>query len=306
MNKQTVKSKKKNVADITVGYQCNCNCLFCSVGDKRKELIKTTEDIELDILEAKKLGVDVLGLGGGEPTIRKDIFEIVNFAKKQGFPTIRIQTNGQMFAYDWFVDKIIEAGANFFRFSIHGHNAKLHDKQTRVPGSFDRAIKGINNLKKRGFSVEVDIVINKVNYKFLPQFIEYLLSLGVFKFGFIYQTYVGNVNKNIDKLAIRISEVTPYLKEALEIAKNYNVDKNVIINIPFCLIEKYKKDTVEEAGFNTVIFNPEKTIDLDLNRFEDKIKTKGCKKCKYNNQCCGVWNDYAAIFGLGEIKPITN
>ena len=78
---------KKTV--LFLWYSCNNNCLFCRNSHKRKKIKdKSTLEIKKDIITAKKEGSDYLELIGGEPTIRKDIFNIVSFAKKIGFDTI--------------------------------------------------------------------------------------------------------------------------------------------------------------------------------------------------------------------------
>lgn len=295
---------KKRMMDITVGYQCNQNCRFCSVGHKRKELNKSADDIKKDILYAKKLGIEVLGFGGGEPTIRKDIFEVVKFAKEQGFSTIRIQTNGLMFGYEWFAKKMIESGANYFKFSMSGHTAELHDYMSRVQGSFDSAIRGIKNLKELGQSVEVNIIITKQNYKLLPQIVNFYIEMGVSKFCFIYLTIVGNAKDNYKEVIPQMKEVIPYLTEVLELIDDLELDKALCFNIPVCMMEKYKEQLIEFSGFNALIANPERIEDIDEERFLGKSKGPGCKKCKYKKKCFGIWNHYTDIFGFEEFKPV--
>jgi MoaA/NifB/PqqE/SkfB family radical SAM enzyme len=295
---------RKQVVDITVGYQCNQNCLFCSVGHKRKDLNKSTEQIKKDILKAKQIGVNVLGFGGGEPTMRKDIFELAEFAKKQGFDTIRIQTNGMMLGYRWFAEKIVHSGANYFKISIHGHTPELHDSLTQVKGSFDKAIQGIKNLKKLNQSVEVNIVINKKNYKFLPQIVNFFIGLGITKFCLIYLTVVGNARSNPREIVPKISAVLPYVNESLDIINNLNLDKGLCFNIPICLMQGYEQQLIEMGDFNTLIANPERIEDIDAERKLGKKKSSSCKNCVYDNICFGVWENYTDIFGFEEFKPV--
>ncbi|MCP4133205.1 MAG: radical SAM protein [bacterium] len=291
-------------ADITVNYKCNQNCLFCSIGHMRKDLNKSTDEIKQDIWQAKNSGAKVLGFGGGEPTIRKDLFELIRFARGLEFPVIRLQTNGMMLGYEPFVEKVLEAGANFFKFSIHSHIPRIHDRLTRVEGSFAQAIKGIENLKKRGFSVEVDIVINKLNYKFIPQFIDFFIAKGISKFCFISMIYEGNSITCRDEIAVKISEIIPYLQDALEIIDTFRLDKGVIFNIPFCFMPSYVESMAESGDFNTLVITPEDKQVLDFSKFEGKLKGPNCNNCKYYEKCPGLWEQYAEYFGFDELKPI--
>ena len=96
----------KKRLDLKVGYTCNNNCRFCVVADKRKFGDLTTKELKKQMEEGRKTCEDIV-FTGGEPTIRKDIFELVRYAKKLKFDTIQIQTNGRMFASKKFCEKII-------------------------------------------------------------------------------------------------------------------------------------------------------------------------------------------------------
>lgn len=291
-------------ADITVGYACNQNCLFCSIAHMRKDIIKTTAQIKESIEDAKKHGASVLGFGGGEPTIRRDIFEIVEFTRQLEFPVIRIQTNGMMFSYDDFTERIIASGANFFKFSIHGHNSRIHDSLTQVSGSFDNALKGLDNIRKRGYSAEIDIVINRLNYKYLPQFVDFFISIGISKFCFIYMVYEGNLKKYHEKIAVKISDIIPYVDEAFNIIAAYQIDKSVLFNIPFCFYNKHSSHMAEMNDFNTMVFTPANVQFLDDNKRNNKIKCDACTACIYSQKCSGLWKTYCDIFGTDEIIPV--
>ncbi|MCD6371799.1 MAG: radical SAM protein, partial [Candidatus Aenigmarchaeota archaeon] len=136
--------------DVKVGWRCNNNCIFCAQAHKRHLGDLSTEEVKKRILEGWEDGCDELVLTGGEPTIRKDIFELVRYAHELGFKIIQIQSNGRMFYYKDFVKKIIEAGANEFSPAIHGHNPLIHESQTRAKGSFKQTYEGIKNLKEFG------------------------------------------------------------------------------------------------------------------------------------------------------------
>jgi len=271
----------------------------------RKELTLSTDQIKNKILEAKEKNIPNIGFGGGEPTIRKDLFEVVSFAKKQGFKVIRIQTNGVMLGYDTFVDKLLKAGATFFKISIHGHNAKIHDHLTQLPGSFNMAIKGIKNLKKRGMSVEINIVINKLNYKYLPQITDFFIKMQIYKFCFIYPVYEGNLIDNFGKIGVKLGEISPYLTDALDRVKELDLDKGICLNVPPCILSQ---DPDMHYGyvykFDTVVSTPQGTNDIDNSNKENLVKPKQCRRCVFNKNCMGIYKSYTRFFGIDEFKPV--
>lgn len=314
--KQNSKLRNKNrVYELTLGYSCNSNCQFCSIEPSKRNINKTTQEALNDILQARREGFRVIGFGGGEPTIRKDILNLVSFAKKLGFETIRIQTNGIMLCYKNFCKDLVLAGANFFKFSIHGHKPEIHDKLTRVPGSFKKSIAGLENIHSLEARTEVDIVINKLNYKFLPQIIEFFsISKGVSSFVIIYPLYRGRMKENSKTLGVKLTEVIPHLEEAIYLAWNLQLDKCLIMNVPFCAakiksaielpkpMSKYFGEN-SPRKLNLKVNAPETIVeDADEDAIRGKIKIAKCKKCYFASFCDGVWKNYIEVFGTKEFE----
>lgn len=304
-------SKNKNrVYELTLGYTCNANCQFCSIDPKKRNVNKRTSEAMNDIRQASREGFRVIGFGGGEPTIRKDIIDLVKFAKRVGFETIRIQTNGIVLSYKSFCQELVLAGVNFFKFSIHGHKPEIHDRLTMVPGSFKKSVNGLGNAQSLGARTEVDIVINKLNYRFLPQFVEsFSFSKGVSSFVLIYPMYTGRMRESAKLLGVKISEVVPYVREAAKLVFSLQLDKCLIMNVPPCFYKKpnYKKTSLYlknlVTNLNLKVNTPETiTEDADEDILRAKIKISKCKNCFFSSKCNGVWKNYIDVFGMEEFK----
>ena len=169
---------KKTV--IIIGYRCNNRCQFCNDANKRELPNKTTGQIKKEMIEAKNRGTTYLELIGGETTIRPDALELISFAKKSGFQTIIMSTNGRMYSYLEFTKKMIAAGLTDIVFSIHSHQAEIHDYLTQSAGSFKQLLKGLNNFKKLGFQkIGSNTTIVKQNYKHLPQIGRFIYQQGI-------------------------------------------------------------------------------------------------------------------------------
>ncbi|MDD5146013.1 MAG: radical SAM protein [Candidatus Pacebacteria bacterium] len=304
------KSNKSRVYELTLGYSCNVNCLFCSIDPRKRTINKNTNEAMNDISQARKEGFKVIGFGGGEPTIRKDIIDLVRFSKKLGFETIRIQTNGVMLRYKDFCKDLISAGVNFFKFSIHGYRPEIHDKLTMVPGSFKKSIDGLKNVQFFGARTEIDVVINRLNYRFLPQFVEYfLLSKGVSSFVLIYPMYTGRMKESAKFLGIKISEAIPYIREAAQLALSLQLDKCLIMNVPNCLFDNFdhKRASLHRkslvTNLNLKVNMPEGVIeDADEDISRGKTKIAKCKNCFFSSECDGIWKNYIDVFGMEEFK----
>ena len=301
---------KKTV--IIIGYQCNNQCQFCIDANKRELINKTTAQIKEEMIKARERQRTYLELIGGETTIRPDIFELISFAKNLGFQTITMSTNGRMYSYPEFTEKMIKAGLTDIIFSIHSHRAKLHDCLTQSPGSFKQLMAGLNNFKKLGFKkIGSNTTIVKQNYKYLPQIGQFLYQQGIrnAEFIFVDPNYGGAYN-NFDKLVPRVSQIAPYVKKCLDIGKGNKAPHWAIRYVPLCYFQDYL-DQISELRevkiFHTEHLAPDfENFDVEKSRqLVGRIKTKKCKDCQLFNLCEGIWQEYYKRYGDEELKPVT-
>ncbi|MEA3430467.1 MAG: radical SAM protein [Nanoarchaeota archaeon] len=290
--------------DLKCGFSCNNNCKFCVVAHERKLGTRTTEEIKNCLKESKKTCDEVV-FTGGEVTIRKDILEIVSYAKELKYKVIQIQTNGRMFCYEDFCKKMIKAGANVFALALHGHNSKIHDKLTNAKGAFNQVVKGIKNLKKLNQNVITNTVVVKENYKNLPELAKIFIELKVDQFQFAFVHALGNAEKNFNEIVPNISEAAKYIKKGVNIGKNSGIPA-MIEGIPYCLLEGYQESISENVMPDTEI-NAISYGKVDFSkqgRLEAKMKFDFCKECKYDNICEGPWKQYPERKGISEFHPI--
>jgi len=310
------KEKIKRVV-IIAGYKCNCYCLFCLNSHKRDIPDKTTQEIKEEMIRARRKGVKYLELNGGELTIRPDIIDLVKFARNLNFSVITIPTNGLMFSYKTFTKKIIEAGLNNIIFSIHGHNAKLHDYLTQVPGSFKKLEQGLKNVKNcikklglKNIYLGSDTVIVKQNYRHLPQIGKYIFDLGFRDSEFIFvDPSQGEAYENFEKLVPKISNIAPYVNKCLDIGKKHNIPHWHIRYVPLCYFRDYL-DQISELEelkiFRTEHIAPDFTnLNVEKSRISlAKSKTEKCRNCKLYDKCEGIWKEYLKHYGDKELKAI--
>lgn len=306
VEKTRIKQKESKRVDIKIGYQCNNHCLFCVQGDKRKwRAFRDKRDIEKDLVEARRT-CDSIVLTGGEPTLHPKFLNLVNFAKKLNFKTIQIQTNARMFAYQKFCQETVEAGANEFSPALHGHIAELHDKLTTVPGSFKQTIQGIKNLKGLNQRIITNTVINKFNYKYLPEIAKLLVFLDVDQFQFAFVHIVGTAWKNRNFIVPKKSEIMPYIKKGLDIGISAG-KKAMTEAIPLCFMQDYEQYIAEQIIPEAMVIEDKFRID-DYKKYrliQGKTKGAKCKNCLYFAICEGPWREYPEIFGWEEFRPIT-
>lgn len=141
---------------------CNLKCVHCYANSDSQ-----VYDGELDTAEAKgfidtlkDFKVPVLLFSGGEPMVRPDFFELVEYAATAGLRTT-ISTNGTLIDRE-VAQKIKDHGVGYVGISLDGIGSR-HDAFRRSEGSFDKALEGIRNCKAVGQRVGLRFTINKHN-----------------------------------------------------------------------------------------------------------------------------------------------
>ncbi len=299
---------KKTV--IITGYGCNNRCQFCIDADKRHIPEKTTKEVMLELISAKGRGRSYLEIIGGEPTIRPDIFQLIKFAKKLKFKTILIATNGRMLAYEDFAQKFINAGVTSIIFSIHGHNAELHDKLTQVQGSFDQLKRGIQNVQKLGFkNIGSNTTIVKDNYRYLVKIGRFIYNNGIHNAEFIFvDPTIGGAKKNFKKIVPRISDAAPYIKKCLNFGERIGAQHWHIRYVPLCYFPEYEhriSEVYEVQHFQTEHLAPDfQNHEVENSRLiYGRQRTSRCKKCDFlARKCEGIWKEYIKHYGDKELK----
>ena len=160
--------------DLT--YRCNERCVHCYLDhDDHGEM--TTAEIKDLLDQLAAAGVFFLILSGGEIFLRKDLFEIVEYARKLLF-AVKLKTNAVMIR-DAKAKRIAALGVESVQISVYSHRAKVHDAITKVPGSFRRTIEGATLLKSNGVRVSFANVLMKHNAGDYPQVQALAAELGV-------------------------------------------------------------------------------------------------------------------------------
>jgi MoaA/NifB/PqqE/SkfB family radical SAM enzyme len=302
--------KRKNDFDIgkvevLMGWRCNCNCIFCSVGHKLREdgRVKTWEDIRSDIDFAKRSGSSIISFSGGEPTIRKDVFRAVEYAKSLGFETIEIQTNGRLLSYKDFSRRLIDSGVNRFIISVHAHNKELGDFLLRSSGAWEQAIRGIENLKSLGMNnIRFNVVVCEHNYRQLPEIIDFLLGFKAIGYHMVFVIPDGHAYRQRDIIP-RMTDVVPYMKRATDRIASSGGEA-WMYSIPYCLLDGYEYTVAEMSITDTILRGPGFEASIQDNRRKHRFKAESCKRCRYNPICLGVWKRYVDIHGFGEFRPV--
>lgn len=203
---------------IRILKKCNSHCTFCDFWKSNDEM--SIDKIKNIISNAKSLQVKEICLTGGEPTIHKNFFEILEMIQKSGLVYSFI-TNGSNLN-DEFLKKLMKFPPNKLFISIDSSTEKIHDDLRATPGLYKKARGGIQKLNK--FSNRPKLIVNYVisnkSYLDLPKMVELSEEMGFDEINLF------NIKK-VDALYLDEMQITEYnsiiVPKFLKVLKDHKV-----------------------------------------------------------------------------------
>ncbi|HEX7320226.1 MAG TPA: radical SAM protein [bacterium] len=165
------------LSEIAVTYRCNLNCEFCYVGRRDCRELQTSDLKKILFKIYNEARVPSVSFTGGEPLLRKDIFDLVRYASKTGLWTNLI-TNGTMLN-EVVVNELKQAGLSSAQVSLEGPDQDLHEMITGHKGSFEATIKGISNLLAAEIPVHTNTTVSRTNIGHLDRILMLAKSIGL-------------------------------------------------------------------------------------------------------------------------------
>lgn len=319
---------------LEVTSRCNARCEHCGSRCDGKEqgeeisaeyLKKTLKEVA-DRYDASKI---LLNVTGGEPLMRKDLFEILKYATDLGFRW-GMTSNG-MLINENMAKKLEEAKIDTVSISLDGMK-ETHEKFRKVPNCFDKVIDGIKLLLKiPGIqTVQVTTVANKRNIDELEELYKLLISIGVKSWRVVSCDPIGRASDNdsilLDKECFK--KLFKFIEEKRNEGKmdvsygcshylGFSLEKEVRDYYFICMAGLYVGSILSNGDIfvcpnvprrKELIQGNIKTdsfVDVWENKFEafrneDRTSCDTCKKCAHWKYCGG---DSFHTWNFDENKP---
>jgi len=309
-------------ASIRVTKACNLRCSHCYAdAGKCSSQQMSYKKIKSIIKELSTLGVGSIFFTGGEPFIRKDTPDIINYASSLGM-SVYLSSNGTLLTKE-NLNKIKKAKIGLFQISLDGPNSKTHDKIRGVKGVFEKATKSISlasKIIKKNVGIGTTLMVD--NYCNLKALMEKAPKLGADTFALIILLNMGraremnklDAKKTLDAIN-KMFEGYRKVKGKINFASNTTLpppliprdlreklwDKFCFCSFPYTLGIDANGDIAPCDGFfsfkETILGNVKKDKIKDVwnkSKIIAKLKKirpqdlKGvCSKCKYVEFCNG-------------------
>ena len=147
---------------VELTYRCNLDCFFCynDLGMRGQPLsVEQYYELFADLRELQVLN---LTLSGGEPLAHPDFLRLGARARELGF-VVRIKSNGHALRGAMARRIRDEIDPFLVEVSLHGATAAVHDRQTREPGSFERLLANLREMRGLGLRVKLNSTLTAWN-----------------------------------------------------------------------------------------------------------------------------------------------
>jgi len=145
---------------VAVTGKCPCNCVFCCAKGIRATPELTLDEMKSIIDQSLKMGTHLFTFDGGEPLLRKDIYDIIEYVDDRAVTVMF--TNGQKLTRN-VAKKLKKAGLRCLQVSIDSPYQKDHDDIRGVKGIFEKATQGIKYAVEEGLIVGIYYVARPEN-----------------------------------------------------------------------------------------------------------------------------------------------
>ena len=313
------------VMSWNVTRECNMKCSHCYINATEKKLaheLTTAEGKDL-MDQICKVSKPLLILSGGEPLLRQDIYELIEYGASKGLK-MGLGSNGSLID-DTVAKKLKAAGIATVSISLDSHIPAQHDEFRGVAGAWEKAVNACKALRKNNVLVQVNTTLTQQNYSQIDDIMSLAEEIGVENFHLFFlvptgrgakltdispQKYEDMISTTFAKTAKHRLNVRPSCApQFMRIAKGMGLDmrqwvRGCMAGLYYCRIYPngdvtpcpylpVKLGNIREKSFREIWFNSPIFKAL---RDPDLLKGK-CGICEYRSLCGGC---RARAYGLSS------
>lgn len=189
---------KKPVVVWNATRRCNLKCIHCYSNSRNVDYPGelTTAEARVMIDDLAAFGSPVLLFSGGEPLMRSDLPELLQYAVDRGMRAV-ISTNGTLITKAQAAT-FQQIGLSYVGISLDGTEG-THDRFRGVTGAFQAAMQGLRNCREAGLKVGVRFTINRHNVADIPAIFDLLEREHIPRCCFYHLVYAGRGSTLIDE-----------------------------------------------------------------------------------------------------------
>lgn len=298
--------------ELSVTQACNETCAFCLTGLRLRTVEPRPAHPPIAQLverlhDGYERGARAVSLEGGEPTLRADLGEIVEAARAIGYQAVVVFTNARVVAQRSKAEWLAGMNLACIQVSVHAGTAEAHDEVVESKGAFVQTLAGLDNLIALGQRVNVNGVLTHYLLDTLPQFVDRMIAARPREVGFdLVKPWDGAFAGRMPygQLVPRFAPYAPVIGESLRRLRAAGVEARVATCAP-CLLPGAEGLVSRDPAL--AYYASAASVDGVKREQQRAVQVKGeaCARCVYDRECPGVYDEYAALYGLDELVPQT-
>jgi cyclic pyranopterin phosphate synthase len=298
--------------DVILLYDCNLACDFCTVmadvGDPdgfaarlRGRSLPTARVVRA-MRDARASGYDAVSFTGGEPTLRPDLLALVGEARRLGFASIKLQTNGLLLGTEANVAKAITAGVNLFHVSIHAHREPRYDAIVRASGRYPAMVAALDHLASRGVELVADVLVSRDSMVELPDAIAWLAEHRVRRAD-LWLVSLTDANRARATSLPSLAELVPHVREALALGRSLAMDVRSL-HLPRCVLGEDHVHAFDPGRGRVRVLSPDDDFELHDSKLTPRRHVPACEGCAHRPLCPGLRPDYLELHGDRDVAAV--
>ena len=176
--------------DLALTYRCNNDCAHCYNARPRDFPELSTKKWKHIIDKVWETGIPHIVFTGGEPTLREDLPELIQYAEQLGQIT-GINTNGRRLMDNHYLMELVDAGLDHVQITIESHDERIHDSMVHRKGAWSQTITGLTNALDTPLFVMTNTTMLLQNSPSLAETLDFLARIGVPTIGLNALIYSG-------------------------------------------------------------------------------------------------------------------
>ena len=228
------------LSEVAVTYRCNLKCRFCYAGcscstGSGAEADLPTHDIR-EILRIIKEDAQVpsVSFTGGEPLMRRDLPELIRFARNELGMRVNLISNGTRID-EQMARTLKESGLNSAQISLESPDPSIHDRLTQTPRSHAKTCRAVGHLLDQNIIVHTNTTINRFNMESALQMPEFVKTLGLERFSMNLVIPSGSSLTTHQDVNVRYSEVSDLILRIRDESARHSVEFMWYSPTPVCI-----------------------------------------------------------------------
>ncbi|MBI3160675.1 MAG: TIGR04053 family radical SAM/SPASM domain-containing protein [Chloroflexi bacterium] len=185
-----------NLVPFTIAWEVTRACAF-ACKHCRADAIPRRDPLELTTAEARTLidrlaafGSPILVFTGGDPMMRRDLFELIAYATEKGLRCSLTPTATTLPTVER-LRQAAGAGIRRVALSLDGPSTEVHDEFRQVPGSWERTMQILRNAGEVGLSVQVNTTVTTFNVDLLSEMVPFIEKVGAVQWSVFFLVPTG-------------------------------------------------------------------------------------------------------------------